>query len=537
MAFLYSNLFPYKTIRHEQTIAIDFALDAFLTKKKRFVIIEAGTGVGKSAIGFTIARYINSLNSEPIDFTPGGYFLTTQKILQQQYLADFQKYGMKSLKSSSNYLCAAMRGTTCAQGQRALLSSKAEAFNQNCKWKCVYKTAKREFLETNLSVTNFPYFLAETNYSGQLKPRELLVIDECHNTEAQLSSFVEVSISERFAKSVLKLEMPEIKTMKQGIKWIREVYKPKFLSHYKHVKQMLDKYSDLKSKLKEFHTLMKQYEVLDKHECKLLRFLDVYNEDNWVMNVVTSDKMGLRKMEFKPIDVSPWSESHLFKNGEKVLMMSATILNKGAFCQSLGIDINDCEFISIDSPFPDKNKPIIFAGIGSMAQSKIDQSLPKLKDAVVAIMKNHSKEKGIIHCHTYKIANYLKRNIRSKRILIHNSENRDKILWRHINSPEPTVLLSPSMSEGVDLKDDAGRFQVICKIPYPYLGDKLVRKRMHKWKWWYPLQTAMTVVQAYGRSVRSVDDWAVTYILDADWERFYNKNKSMLPAGFKRCLK
>ena len=217
--------------------------------------------------------------------------------------------------------------------------------------------------------------------------------------------------------------------------------------------------------------------------------------------------------------------------------MSATILNKDAFCESLGIDINDCAFISIDSPFPDKNKPIIFAPIGSMAQAKIDNSLPRLKEAVKAIMKNHSKEKGIIHCHTYKIANYLKRNIRSKRILIHNAENRDKILWQHINSSEPTVLLSPSMSEGVDLKDDAGRFQVICKIPYPYLGDKLVRKRMHKWKWWYPLQTAMTVVQAYGRSVRSMDDWAVTYILDADWERFYNRNRSMLPDGFKRCLK
>ena len=93
-------------------------------------------------------------------------------------------------------------------------------------------------------------------------------------------------------------------------------------------------------------------------------------------------------------------------------------------------------------------------------------------------MKNHKNEKGIIHCHTYKIANYLKRNIRSKRILTHNSENRDKVLWRHINSKEPTVLISPSMSEGVDLKDDAGRFQIICKIPYPYLGDKLVRKRL-----------------------------------------------------------
>ena len=34
------------------------------------------------------------------------------------------------------------------------------------------------------------------------------------------------------------------------------------------------------------------------------------------------------------------------------------------------------------------------------------------------------------------------------------------------------------MQEGVDLKGDCSRFQVICKIPYPYLGDKWVKARM-----------------------------------------------------------
>ena len=74
--------FPYKQIRDQQQEAIDFALQQFAAGKK-FVIIEAGTGVGKSAIGLTIARYIyNTLASEK---DPGSYFLTTQKILQEQY--------------------------------------------------------------------------------------------------------------------------------------------------------------------------------------------------------------------------------------------------------------------------------------------------------------------------------------------------------------------------------------------------------------------------------------------------------------------
>ena len=150
-----------------------------------------------------------------------------------------------------------------------------------------------------------------------------------------------------------------------------------------------------------------------------------------------------------------------------------------------------------------------------MSFKEIDQTLPKLAAAVKEILENHPNEKGIIHCHTFKIANYLKKNIRNPRLLIHNSDNREETLRRHLRANKPTVLLSPSMTEGVDLVEDASRFQIICKVPYPYLGDKLVKKRMNKWKWWYPLKTAKTIVQATGRSVRSKDDHAVTYILDS----------------------
>jgi hypothetical protein len=60
---------------------------------------------------------------------------------------------------------------------------------------------------------------------------------------------------------------------------------------------------------------------------------------------------------------------------------------------------------------------------------------------------------------------------------------------------------------------------------------------MNKWKWWYPLQTAKTIVQATGRSIRSADDHAVTYILDLDWDWFFNKNKKFFPKDFLACLK
>ena len=85
----YLNYFPYEKPRKEQTKAIEFAIESFLNSNKRFCIIEAGTGVGKSAIGLTLANYLIDRLPQKDEFGRGSYFLTTQKILQKQYEKDF----------------------------------------------------------------------------------------------------------------------------------------------------------------------------------------------------------------------------------------------------------------------------------------------------------------------------------------------------------------------------------------------------------------------------------------------------------------
>ena len=103
----FRHFFPHKIIRKEQEEAIDFCIDAFKSGK-RYVVLEAGTGCGKSATGVTVGRYINAWDrTHDIDYVDGSYFVTTQKILQDQYTNDFGKPRgqMCSIKSSSNYSC------------------------------------------------------------------------------------------------------------------------------------------------------------------------------------------------------------------------------------------------------------------------------------------------------------------------------------------------------------------------------------------------------------------------------------------------
>jgi ATP-dependent DNA helicase DinG len=532
--------FPFEKIRDEQVEAINFALEAYKSGKK-FVICEVGTGGGKSAIGLTIARYITANATSNPAYQPGAYFLTTQKLLQEQYVNDFgePKGSMRQVMSSANYQCKFHKKNTCAESLRQLKAENdpSSRFHKTCAFNCVYKEEKRKFMQSSESITNFSYFLAETFYAGKLLPRELLVLDEAHNIDTELSGFIEISMSEKFAKTALKIDMPDIATDKQAWRWIIDVYLPKLNAHLKQYESMIERFNLSEKMQSDFIVLAKQYEMLDKHACKIRRFTELYDEENWVFNLVPGEGRGMRKLEFKPIDVSGYAEQILFKNGNRVLMMSATILNREGFCQMLGIAENDCEFITIPSPFPSENHPIFAYPVARMTASAIDQDLPKLLEAVKAILDQHPNDKGVIHCHTYRIQKYLKDNLKSKRLISHGSEDRTQKLQEHIASKNPTVLLSPSMQEGVDLKGDLSRFQIICKIPYPYLGDKIVKKRMHRWSWWYSLQTAKSIVQSVGRSVRSLEDHAVSYILDAEWGRFFEKNSHLFPEVFKKSLK
>jgi Rad3-related DNA helicase len=532
------SFFPMSTPRAKQEEAINFILNAF-AEGKRFVLAELPTGVGKSAIGITVARYLNS--TLPPDttglFSPGAWFVTTQKILQDQYLRDFEKLGMRSVKSSSNYGCSYHKTHTCEQSQQLLKTVDEESpFHKKCNFHCVYKQAKRDFSEAQLSVTNFPYMLTDANYSKRMPSRSLLVIDEAHNIEGEIGRFVEVSISERFAHAVTKLALPEFKSEKQAHEWIEQTYCPKVIEQVAHMEKMVAKLLKDKGNLKDFPVVSRQLELMKGHQTKLEQFLDNYSEENWAMEMQEGDESSGRKVQFKTIDVGLYTQDTLFKLGERVLMMSATVLNKDAFCCSIGLKPEEVAFITAPSPFPPENRPILYFPAGLMGRDHIDRTLPRLAKMVTEILANHKKEKGIIHCRTYTIANYLKRNIKDSRLLIHGSDDRDEVLARHMASSKPTVLLSPSMTEGVDLRDDASRFQIICKLEFPYLGDKIVRKRMNKWKWWYDFQTAKSFMQAIGRSVRSESDHAVTYILDGDWERFYGKSRDMFPPDFHQLV-
>ena len=527
----YAQFFPFPEIRESQERAIDFILNSF--KTSRFVILEAGTGVGKSAIGVTVSRYLQSnrsflyrpdeLENEEEQIT--SYFLTPQKILQKQYIEDFgcvqignnkkkenvkmnadckgdigdieDLYYMNSISSSSNFRCKEDSTMSCADKSRlAKIKGESDEKFRKCGRNCIYRQSKDQFKADRDGVTNMQYFLSETTYVGELKKRRLLVIDEAHNCDSELSNFIDITITDGLVSS-LGLIFPDKEYMNEDTTkpWIDKVFRPALMTEIEELTQETKEFGKgarrFNKKMKqELMDKLKRLESLETLAMQINKFIQHYKKDDWILDVALKieyidgrNKEVIDKITYKPVVVAGMAEDYLFKWGDKILFMSATILSKKIFCELIGLNADTTAMISIPSPFPIENMPMVYAPAGSMSYSSIDKTLPKAAKLIQRILKKHKTEKGIIHSHSYKTTEYIKENTGeySVRILTHTSKNRDRILRKHKTSTRPTVLMSPSMQEGVDLKGDCSRFQYLL----------------------------------FGRSIRNETDYATTYIIDS----------------------
>ena len=111
-------------------------------------------------------------------------------------------------------------------------------------------------------------------------------------------------------------------------------------------------------------------------------------------------------------------------------------------------------------------------------------------------------------------------------------EKNEHILKAHQETNEPTVLVSPSLTHGVDLKDELARFQIIVKLPYSPLSNKRIKRLFDSDKDWYQDKMLSTLIQTTGRATRSSQDHAVTYILDGNIVEVLHRTKDKLPKHF-----
>jgi len=389
-----------------------------------------------------------------------------------------------------------------------------------------------------IALFNFHSFIFQTLFAGRFTDvKDLMIIDECHNQENCLMDFMQLAISEYD----IDTEIPDLNNAQDYMVWFKENY-------------VLER---LKTKLDDINASTKMSTSKEDRRRLISKGTRIENKINAINNLILAIEMGrefitevqdvnlidrsFRKLIIKPVYAYGLGEALLYKYADRVLMMSATVLNPEIFCSSLSIPQDEVHYISVPCIFDPKHRPIYLEYAGPMSYRNKRQTLPILIRQIKDLLKRRPDQKGIIHTHSREIQRAIHDSIDSKRLVydwdfIENKTiNKYEVLDRHFGSNN-SIIVAPAWHEGVDLKNEHSRFQVICKVPYPSLADKRTKIRMQKSSNYYQWLTALKIVQSYGRSIRSEDDWADTFIYDSDFDNFLSRAQRMLPSWFREAI-
>ena len=528
--------FPFGEVRANQAPALD-KLAKWNSSPEKFFLLEGPTGFGKSPVDIACASHAKTLPGFG-QYEAGAYILTPQKTLAEQYMKDFASMGLLELKGRNNYTCSKwsqITGEECDCETGASLNE-SHGLDERCS-DCPYRSAKEAFIANPFGTTNFSYYLNETNHAHQLPDRNLLILDEGHNTEDQILSLTDTEITQRKCDEygVGKLPIFDAGDTEGVRNWLNTVLVPAVSAHYSKLVKAFKEAKD-----EERVKIAKKIKGVENFLDRINMFRNSNDPGEWFawsdwnVNPRTKQSYGTGDLFIKPLTARLFANDLLFSKAQKVLITSATILDFNTFMRNLGIERSNAQVLAVNSEFPVENRPVFYTPVGSMSYKNIDATLPKMAIRVEELLTRYMNKKGIVHTNSYKvnkyIVDYLRTTSQAFRVITHDNSKgaRERAQFEHINSPEPTVLFSPSMTEGLDLKDDLSRFQIICKVPYPAL-DPYTRARMNRDKQWYQWQTALKLVQATGRSIRSKTDRASTYVLDADFSTFIMQNNRTLP--------
>lgn len=514
----------------------------------KFFLLNLPTGSGKSHLALMITDWYrkNVNRASRVDI------ITNSKILQDQY-AD--TYGsIADLRGKENYECESY-SCSCAQGQE---------FNRLNKTKCEscpHTNARNSYISGGISLTNFYLYILYSIYNPKLmesRGANVLIVDEAHDFDDVMSDFISIKITDNIIRRFKFPNEHEI---------IRGLSKVKTISHYvsflkylngemnNAMEQMGSGLSNATRNVKSDKRDLKISKLLKGKNADVIKmrlitdlrqfilkieiFLKEYkdNPNNWVLETSFNEKNKQRELSLEPIWAYDYLDKYVFSNYDMVFLMSGTILNKNLFCQLNGLDVSKAVYYSITSPFNIKNRQIFYMPLGKMSYKNKEETFKRYIPYIQKLLDKYKNKKGIIHTNSFELARWIEESIKDPRLVFHDSSNKDEVLRLHKESPEPTVIVSPSMSTGVSFDDDDARFQIIAKVPYPSLASQKNKLRQKNNPEWYSWKTVSGIIQMSGRPIRSHLDYADTIIIDGSFGDVMKWSSHFIPDWIQIAIK
>lgn len=500
------------------------ALDWLEKQSAKYLIVQAPVGSGKSLLGMTYSRF----KSEHVG---DSYILTPQKILQHQYEQSFKNDRLVSLYGKSNYNCHHHK-TSCETGN---MLSKGSC--SNCPW----MTKRSQAIAAPNVVLNYKLALLYFAKAEFFRKRKLIVCDEAHTLEQHLVDFDAPIIKRELAIS-LAVEWIKPKDMNHAQEWLIDDFLPGLLQRIDQLRPEIEAIKENGSPSKREVQKIQDY----------TRLIELFDELSTIaalsaeaLNVARVLVHSNTEISFKRLKGDYAFKGILDRFGDQFLFMSSTIIDPIKFCEDLGIDQTQMAFLDVDSEFKPENRPVFAVPLmkvnASWALPERQCERDELVDGLNSILNMHPKESGIIHTGNFKVAEFICDNIKTKHRIIHHNPtgmmDRDEAIKTYLAqaSSIPTILVSPSCTEGLDLVDDLGRFAIFTKVPYGNLTDQWIKRRMELSGEWYKRQALISIIQGGGRVVRSPTDKGTVYILDSGWLPLYDVIKTSVPNWWKEA--
>lgn len=555
-----STIFPGEP-REIQSQALD-KIERALSEGYKYIICQAPTGTGKSHLAATLSlaskpvdsdlqhlyseyhqSFANTTLSKIEDYIEkngkmGSVVLTSSKALQDQYYQIFgelkeEKHRVQIFKGLTNYSCAIEAVPTDLAPCRFNSKQKKICCAKRI---CPYYNAREDSLINHWSCLNYSVYLELNPF---LRKRELIIADEATEIETSLVNHYSLDLQvEKYKKhkleSLLHLPFPSLKESKQKIwDWLIEV-KQSMGSKLEDLEDVLQNSSGASKK--EIKLAKEQFLFLGQQYLKVSQICDYYNQAEFLIDYVDRERFYL-----VPLYIHPFFKQFL-NNADYFFFFSATILSAKLFTNTLGLDKEQYKFIDLPSEFNPKKSPIFCPGGPDLSWKNIDKNLPIATERALKICRKFKGKKGVVHTHSFKITQAFQKALYGApdqdRYLIRNELAKNEYLLKQHRefADKDTVIISPSISFGIDLPKEFGEFAIIMKLPYLPLGSKRIETLFQKNKPWYIYRMLITLIQSVGRTIRSKEDTSLTFILDPNIVRVLEQNWDMLPAYFRDRL-
>lgn len=527
-----ARCFPRPKPNPGQMEAIVDAVHAILNGKKH-VIISAPTGTGKSIIATTIHRVLKQIKTRW-----RTTLITSTKGLQDQYTTEDNS--IMDLRGKTNYSCPMGVGPYNSGGCR----SKIAAGKCSKSTQCPYvrrRTAWCNLAEIRITNSSFQISAPPKICMEEENIANLIVIDECHEIDDLIIEHTSIKMNvedlqhiRRYGgEKLLVALMRYIELFKSISIGSTFAITDQIYNGMESINEMVD---DLTNQLEEY------LEATDRNDLELIGDLienlgqfkdttEIFNacdqrKGTWILH-----EYGPGRMEIKPVYAWQVAGHSIFRKAPCFVHMSATICGYDQYKQNLGITNDESIVIEVPNSIPVQNRVVKVIPTQKVSGNYDIEKLVKNVDSLISMNKGKN---GIIHTVSFKLANDIKDRSRYSKNMLVSGDRRD--IMEFLSKQDGRIVLSPSIEKGYDLKGDLSRFQIIAKVPYLFLGDALIALNARARPDWYARKCVTRLCQSAGRSVRGVDDWANTYIIDSHMLRLLNDHYDLFPDWFLESI-